>query len=105
MPDFPTFLDHLRAGLAEDDAAALVDVLPEDLDAWLATVPDARRQMAKAQAEFRLRMTRVLVDCAEVTRSVTAARHFLQRPVRSKQLELDFAGKATVVLDLPDNGR
>lgn len=106
-PDFAAFLDHLRSGLSEEDAAALVGLLPDELDGWLAGVPDAKRQVLRAQAEFRARMTRVLVEAAEVNRSVTAAKHYLTRPARERQLKLDFtpADNVTVTLDLPPNER
>lgn len=106
MPDFAEFLEYLSQGASIEDAAALVGVLPPELDAWLDQVPDARRQVARAEAKFRLTMTAVVVECAQVRRSVQAARHFLARPARSNQLTLNFANTpAKVELDLPDNGR
>jgi len=103
--DFEAFLQHVRDGATVDDAAALCDVLPDELDAEMAREPDARRRLARAEAEFRARMTRVLRDAAEVNRAVTAARHFLTRAPRDTQLRLDFAGPAVVRLTMPDNGR
>lgn len=84
----------------------MVGVLPPELDAWLDQVPEGRRQIARAEARFRLMMTAVVVEGAQVRRSVQAARHFLARPARSNQLTLQFGSLPTkVAVDLPSNGR
>ena len=103
--DFPAFLDLLREGVLQEDAAALLDVLPNELPALLAEVPDAERKIAKAEAEFRRSMTRVLVDVAQVRQSVTAARALLARKDAGKQMTLSFNPGEGFSLDMPGNGR
>lgn len=107
--DFRKFLEHVENGLSAEDSAALTcGVLPAEFEGWLETFENGRRELVKAEAKFRLRMTTVMVDAAEIKRSVTAAAHFLKRKEPNRaQMSIDFSGSgpAKLVLEMPDNGR
>jgi hypothetical protein len=98
--DLEALLNDLRAGLVLEDAAALQGVEAEEIE----NDPEVRKQVRKAEAEFAQRMTRILVDVAEVRQDVKSATFLLKRPKRNRdQMTLRFEG--STVLELPSNGR
>lgn len=102
------FLDNVRAGLEPLDAAALEGVLPDGLDTYLDKTKKRRKQLAKAEAEFRKEMTQIVSEAAAVKRDAKSAQWLLKRkvpPERAPQLSLQFDGPAKLTLDMPDNGR
>lgn len=101
------FLERVRAGAEVEDAAALEGILPGEIDSYLDRTPTRRRALAAAEAAFRVDMTRVLSDAAQVKQSISAAQALLKRKLPNRnQLRLDFErGPIAITLDMPDNTR
>lgn len=91
-----------------EDAFALEDILPEEIDTYLDEASTRRRQLRKAEAEFKQSLTAVLVEAIEIRKDTKSAQFFLKRATKDRnQLSLRFEGSApaTLTLEMPDNGR
>lgn len=101
-------LKSVREGLEIEDAFARLGILPDEIDPYLDQKPHRRRQILRAEAEFRAKMTEIVSESATVRRDSKSAQWLLKRKVKERnQMTLKFEGPtaATLTLDLPTNGR
>lgn len=101
-------LEGVRTGLELEDAFARVGILPDEIEPYLDRRKNRRRHLARAQAEFKLDMTQIVKESAEIKRNAQSAQFFLRRkeqPRNQLSLRFESEGPATLELELPENGR